>query len=334
MKLLIVLLVFTNFSIQASDDEIPGVPVRVKQVKAGNFKDYGEYIGTVKGLHDVTLIAYSGGKASKIKVKEGDYVKAGEALCDIDAKKSDLIHQSALLSQKLARENKERSETHLKNGSVSRQQYDQTVLRYIQSQTAVIDTKRSLEGARCISPISGVVTQIHINQYEVLPPGRPTISISQLDQIKVLVPIPDSDHFNFTGNPVMIQFDEISPQIPGKVYSGSKRIDQRDRKFYVEVRAKNPKLMLKPGMTVNVKVLKRMLKRKIVIPTSSILILTEALAVMVAEGDVAKKKYIKVLTTDNTKSVVAEGLSLGDRLIVEGQHQVVQDSPIKVVSEN
>ena len=88
---------------------------------------------------------------------------------------------------------------------------------------------------------------------------------------------------------------------------------------------------VKAGMTGRIKVLRYDLKDKIVIPTESIIVLAADKAVMVAADGKAVKKSILISSSNETQSLVASGIQLGDDVIVQGQMQAVDGAAVKVV---
>jgi membrane fusion protein (multidrug efflux system) len=309
------------------------VPVKVRSVVAKDYQEFGEYFGLVYGTTEARLVAYGGGRVSSINVKSGDAVKKDQRLCNIDGDRFEIAFNSAQLAEKIAKQNADRAQLHLKRGSTSRLNVDRAQLEYLKAKSMRVEAEKVYKGAFCISPIDGIVVDRHIELYQDLSPGQPSIYIASIDKVNVHVGIPESA---IDGYQVGSEADVLLNNYPDKVWSGSifsiaQSVREEDRTFEIQIEVPNEGHLLKPGLTARTRILKYKLNNKIVIPSEVILTKANGRVVMVSENGIAKARKVSVQSSNAKESLIASGLNIGDQLIVSGQSVAVDGSPLELV---
>lgn len=324
--------------------EAPSVPVRVETVSTAPFAQFGEYLGTVEAVSDVQLIAYGGGRVDQVKVRAGEQVKKGNALCAIEGERFDVMAEAAKLREKIARQKRDRLKKHVAKGSSSRLQLDQANLELLEAKRARIDAQKTRDGAYCVSPISGVVTARSIEPFAELPAGAPTLAIASLGQLKVRFGVSDAEISGMSiGLPgeVMLPFQSVAANDTetstapkswrGQVRAVDQKVNEADRNVQVELALDDPGQELRPGMTVRVRILRNEVVGKVVIPRAAVRRSSGKRSVMVKVGALAREQSIQVLAENERFALVGRGLKPGDQLIVSGQALLSDATPVKVV---
>ncbi|MCB9228532.1 MAG: efflux RND transporter periplasmic adaptor subunit [Deltaproteobacteria bacterium] len=309
------------------------IAVKTESIHLQNYKEFGEFFGTVEGIREANLICHNGGHVNKIYVKSGDRVRKGQQLCNIDTPIYQTRYDSAILAENLARKEHERVSRHLKNGNASEVQAEKSKLDWLQSTTRRLEAKKMLDSASCESPIDGIVTTVNIRLFEEIPPGSPSIGIADISEVRLVVGLPESEANLYTkGRPVIVSLNsDTESQWEGTLDNVALRMNQNNKTFAAEIFVKNHDLRLRPGLTVRARILKYDLKDQVVIAPESILIRSNEKVVMVREGNTAQLHPVKVLTSYGNKAVIESGLKAGDELIIKGHSQVVEGSPLRVI---
>lgn len=311
-------------------------PVKTQKVEMQNYIEYGEYIGNIAGILESQLVAYQGGRVNSIKVKNGDTVKKGQPLCDIDADVADTGYEAAYLSERVAYDNWKRNEKHQKTGTTSKLQVRKSKLAWLNAKDTLLKAKKIKEGAHCISPIAGTVLHVDIEEFQDVHSGQATIHVAQLDKIKLKVGIPESEiHLFEDGKLARVELtSRPGPTFEGNIENISQVVDSKDKTFQAEVYVGNQDHLLKPGLTARVKLLKYDLKNQIILPSNSILLRRGKNYVMTLNNDnTVTEKEVVIFSQNNDESVISQGINKGDQVIVKGQHLLTNGAQVEVVND-
>ena len=318
----------------SADNEAPAIPVETLTITKAPYKEYGEYYGDIRGAQTAELKAFAGGRVKSVEVAVGKSIKAGRKLCNIDGEKMDILFESAELAERIAAEKNSRIERHLASGTSSRLNADQARMDLLQAKSNRVAAEKNRDGAYCISPIDGVVVAKHIENYQDLNPGQPTMTVASLDKVKLIVGLPESTLDGYEeGRQVVVTVGSH----PGKSWTGSiesiaQSVDAEDRTFKAEITILNDDRILKPGMTARAQILRYDLKDRIVIPTEAIMTLADRRVVLIEKDGVAIQKNITVQSSNEQQTLIASGLALGDNLIVKGHTQASDGARLQITS--
>jgi membrane fusion protein, multidrug efflux system len=316
----------------SADSTTKVIPVKVLRVEPTDFVEYGRYYGSLTGIKEATLVSYVGGRVESIKASEGAYVKKGASLARIDAAKAHSMLESARLAEEIAKGTLQRTEKLFADGNASQVSLDQAKLGYLTAQTKREEAEQAWRGQLCVTPLSGYVTARHIRQYQELGPGAPTFSVANTRKMLVTVGIPESE---LGGVEVGNEAEVTVSVLPGRTWQATVtrlalQIDRHSRVSNAELTIENSDKALRPGMTAEVTLKRRSLTDAIVLPTGAIMTDDRGSFVAVATGDEAFLRDITTGTANTTRTVVTDGLVEGDRVIVAGQHLIVDGTKVTV----
>ncbi|MFP4536561.1 MAG: efflux RND transporter periplasmic adaptor subunit [Spirochaetaceae bacterium] len=310
------------------------VPVEVVRLDGRPFTVYGEYYGEVSGLEEVELITVSGGRVSEINVSVGDAVEAGDSLARIEAEKAVRQYETAIYNERLARESFERQKRFLDEGNSYQLAVDQAELALLQSRTALLDAEKVRDGALAITPISGIVVARYIDLYEEVPPGEATFVVSNLSRMKVRLGVPEAD---IAGVRTIGGSAEVTlGSLPGRVWEGevvsfSRRRSERNLTFQVELHIDNQDQAILSGTTAKVRLPLRTIDEAVVVPSSTIVTRGENSYLVVAEGAVAHLRQVVLGPSNERETVILDGVSPGEEIVVRGINQVDEGSVIRII---
>jgi RND family efflux transporter MFP subunit len=312
----------------------PAVPVEVLRLQSRPFTVYGEYYGEVSGLNEVELITVSGGRVNAINVSVGDEVSSGDSLARIEAEKAIRQHETAVYNERLARENFERQKRFLQEGNSYQLAVDQAELALLQSRTALLDAQKVRDGAMAITPIDGTVVTRYIDLYEELPPGEPTFVVSDLSRMKVRIGVPEADiaGVRSIGATAEVTLGSLPGRLwEGEVVSFSRRRSERNLTFQVEIHIDNPDQAILSGTTAKVRLPLRTIEDAVVVPSSTLVTRGENSYVVVADGSVADLREVILGPSNERETVILQGVSHGEEIVVRGINQVDEGSEIRII---
>jgi membrane fusion protein (multidrug efflux system) len=307
-----------------------GVAVVVAEVNERQFEDWGSYSAELRGIEDATLSAPAmGGRVNWLK-EVGTRFKTGEALCDIDGDRYEASFEAAKAQVDVASGDLERARANVANGSLGRSALDAANLAYQNARMGLAAAQRTLEEAQCQAPFDGIITSRQIDRFQTVAPGTATLRVSRIDQLQAVIAIPESEAFSYTPG-MKTEFHLL--QRPEQTYEGrlascDLAVDSRSRTVTARIVVPNRDGTLRPGMVGRASVLRHRYEKAVVIPSTALVRLQNGISAMVVENGVAHQRIVQVGATSGDSSMITEGLSAGDKLIVTGAFQVSEGTRV------
>lgn len=319
---------------ETSSDLDESIPVETVDVKVRMIERTLKFAGNILAWRETNLGAQTSGRIEKIFVKEGDEVKAGDILVQMD----DTQLTQARIHYQIAREDYQRMQPLFEQGSISPQQFDKVKAGY---ETAESAYELILRNTQLRAPFKGVITAKHMNEGEVflMMPGKigpPSIvTIMQIDRLKVMMNVTESDFPDLElGMPAEVTVD-IYPgrTFPGKISRIDPVINDYSRTFAVEIKVDNPTKVLRPGMFARVKLV--VAEEDVLVAPRSALIRqlgSSAYYCFIVEDGKASRREVKIGLFFDELVEVEEGLHDGDQIVIKGQYRLKDGTPVKLVS--
>jgi len=333
----------------------PPPPVVVAIVQERSVAGLAHSIGTVVPLSTVQVTALVTGQLLSTGFAEGEIVKAGQVIFQIDPKPfaAALAQARATLARDSAtnisaQNDKTRYLNLAAQGAASAQQRDQAVASAaadaatVEADKAAVQTAELNLGYTTIrSPITGKTGPILIQPGNLITANNsanPLVTITQLQPIKVSMFLPQSDL-------PLIQQQTLTKKLvmrlsPGNGDAGSAPVifvgNQVDAKTgTVEMRATfdNADFRLVPGQMVDAAVALNDFPHAIVVPRDAVNIGPDNRFVFVVGAhDIVAMHQVNLLYDDGANDVITGDVKPGDRVVVEGQLRVVPGSAVQVVA--
>ena len=306
------------------------------------FNHYLELQGNVKTKQNVLIYPEMPGTLEEIYVKEGQYVKKGQALGKIDD--GGLAQQVAQLEARtaLAKTTFERQEKLWAEKIGSEIQFLQAKTNYTASKNQLEQLKRQLGKSVLKAPFSGVIDDVIKEQGTVVAPGPGSeiFRIVNLSNMYIEADIPETYiSYISKGKEVEIEFPVLDEKVKSSVRQTGNFINPANRTFKIEIGVPNSQKNIKPNLTAKLKINDYTNENAILIPQS---IISEN-----ANGDqyvylvtqmkdsvgVAKQTVVKTGKTQGDFIEILEGISEGDQLIEEGARSIKNGQKVKVTRQ-
>lgn len=318
------------------------VDVQVRMLKADNNADSNlGYSSTVGASKSVDLSFQVSGTILRIPVDVGEYVRKGQLLAEVDETIYRNQYQAQLAQAELAKENYERILTVYNKGSISEMKMLEAKASYEQTTSVAKATYQNILHTKLYAPQSGYIGTKRIEAGATAGPGIPIIELLDISAVNILVPIPESEINRYKkGDIAKIVVSALGDQLFEGIVDKVSVISSAGNPLYtVSVRANNPELLLKPGMSCKV----YFDKARIVTDTDSLTFIVPDQAiqvdenghhfVFVAEGDKAQRRIVQISNAYDNGVGILSGLKENDLLITSGFHKVVDGSAIKIVHQ-
>jgi HlyD family secretion protein len=159
------------------------------------------------------------GRVTRLNVREGDEVKAGDQLfsVDDDMQQANLNQNKATLAN--AQQSYDRASSLSKTGSGTQAALDAAVSALRVAEAQVVTSQTRLARRTGYAPVSGTVQQIYFREGETVPAQRPVISIMPPGNMKVRFYVPEADLPKLAiGDEVRVTCDNCSADLMAKIY--------------------------------------------------------------------------------------------------------------------
>jgi len=322
----------------------PAVPVTIAPVQKADFPVYLTGLGTVQGFNTVTVRTRVDGQIDKIAFKEGQLVKQGDLLVEIDPRP-----YQATLDQ--AKAKKAQDEANLANANLdlqrftklgefaTKQQTDtqrstvaQLTAQIAADDASIFNAQTQLDYTQVKSPISGVagLRQVDIGNIVNASTQTGIVTIAQIEPIAVIFTAPEEQlpYINQAQSiqqlkVIAITTDGKKPLANGSLAVVNNQVDTTSGTIRLKAVFDNKDHALWPGQSVSTRLLVNTLKDATVVPDNAIQHGTDGLyAYAVNQDNKAELRKVKVSQSIDGRSVIDSGLSPGEQVITAGQYKV------------
>lgn len=307
--------------------------VEVWRVVPRDVVDLVRIPATIEPRHDVYLAAETAGRITGISVDKGDRVDKGDILLRIDSGIWEAVRRKAEAELRDAERDLRRYRELEKSGAVSEGDFENIQLR---RDMAAADMERAeVELGHCTlrAPISGVVNDRMLDPGEYANEGAHVLELLDIDRVKVEMQVPEAYILAASAAEQMEFSLEVYPDrtFTGQVAFVAAKAGRQSNSFPVELECGNADGALKAGMIASVKLPGETLRDVVVLPLSSIIAEEGEYIVYIADGERAERRVVKLATILGREAVLAEGVSAGESVIVEGQRGLSDGRLISIV---
>jgi membrane fusion protein, multidrug efflux system len=330
----------------ASTQAAARIPVTSFEVKKTDFPVHVYGLGVVSPFKTVTVKSRVDGQITKVFFKQGQMVKEGDPLLEIDQRP-----YTAALEQAVSK--KAQDEANLKNDQLNLQRYQQLALQKFETQQnldtqqalvdqmtaqvkgdqAAIDNAQTNLGYTSIkAPISGRTGFRLVDPGNIVHAADTTgiVTIAQLQPIAVQFTEPEEQlqsiakAYDAGEVPVeALTSDGTRTLSQGKLAIMDNSVSQATGTISLKARFENKDNALWPGLSVNTRMLIDTRKQVIVVPQDGVQHGPSGLfAYVIGDNGKVSVRPIKVSESGDANAVVAEGLNVGDKIVVAGQSRL------------
>jgi multidrug efflux system membrane fusion protein len=334
-------------------------PVGDAVVKSGDIRIIVNALGTVTPLTTVTVRSQINGQLTEVAFKEGDTIKKGDFLAQIDPRpyqaalqqaEGQLAHDQGLLDQ--ARADLVRYQTLAKTNAIPRQQMEDQVFlvkQYegsVQTDQAQIDTQNlNLTYCHIVSPTDGRVglRLVDPGNYVQTTDTTGIAVVTLLQPISVVLSIPEDDlpellsELDAGNKPQATAYDRanVKQLATGEVSTLDNQIDTTTGTVKLRAQFANSDNKLFPNQFVNIQLLVRTLQNVVTVPNAAVQRGAPGTYVYaINANNTVSVRPITLGPTDGDMAEVTQGLGPGERVVVDGADRLRDGAPITIPSAN
>jgi membrane fusion protein, multidrug efflux system len=338
------------------------VPVATAKVRREDVPVYLDGLGKVQALNTVTIRAQIDGKIMETTFHEGQNVRAGDLLLQIDPRP-----YQAALDQAIAKQNQDQAQLgyaqkvlERDTGLFDKKIIDRQTLDLQQATTAqlealvkadeaaVANAKVQLEFTKITAPIDGRVglrlvdkgNIVHANDQAGL------AVITQLQPISVVFTLPEGNLREITkklktnGADESLAVAALDPQNnqvlgQGELRAMDNQVDEATGTIKLKAVFQNRQFELWPGQFVNIRLLVDTRRQQLVVPSSAVNQGPSGEFIYIIRPDlIAEVRAIKVGISEDGSTVIENGISEGDTVVVDGQYLLKSNARVQLKNSN
>jgi HlyD family secretion protein len=317
-----------------------GEKVEVSLVKRGNITSVVTASGELKAKAQIDISAETIARVKRIRYREGDYVKKGDLLIELDDVQASATRDLALANLEQAEQDLQRAEKLIEQNLISRESFERVELSYKTAKASYEQALDTYRKTRIYSPISGKIMKVNVEEGETAVMGALNyggtvmMTVADMSEMIAVVKIDETDVPDVR---IGEHAEVIADALPDSVYAGkvtkvglmpiaSQLSTDEATDFEVEIELDEFSPLLRPGMNVKAEIITSEKSGVLIIPIQSSgkreiedkLVET----VFVVEDGNAKLKEIGTGVSSDTETEIVSGLNEGDTVIT-GPYRVL-----------
>jgi membrane fusion protein (multidrug efflux system) len=332
--------------------------VSVTPVIQQDVTTYADWVGTTEGFVNADIFPKISGYLLKQNYRDGEVVKAGQLLFQIDPREYQAALDQSLGNLAQAQAQLKQNSLNLarytalyKQAVISRQEFDNqtqttraTAAQVQALQGAVESAKLNLEWTKVTSPINGVAGIAKTQVGNLVSPTAQLTTVSQLDPIKVEFPISEQAYLRFADKInqgpeeraksapklTMILADGSTYKYPGTIYDVNRQVEIQTGTIEVQGTFPNPDNTLRPGLYAKIHFATGVQHNALLVPQGAVLETQGQYQVAVVGSDnKVTMRTVEIGKQSGGLRLITKGVSPGERVITQGLQKVHDGMEVK-----
>lgn len=305
--------------------------VTVEKVAVGVFRQYITLSGTVEASIVAGLASPAEGPVLDCTVREGDLVRAGQAVVRIGRQASvQALRSSAAEELHRQKEEYRRIATLVEEKALPADQLDLARASLERAKAAMSQADQAAKDYVVTAPWDGVVFQVRVSDGNFVSPRTPLVDIYDPASLVLRFSVAEDQAFALkAGDKVLASFDALA----GKEYElqivrAFPGLDRKSRTRTFE--ANLPKGDFIPGMFARIRAVLKEEPSALTVPVDAVQEQGGKRSVFVVREGIAARRQIETGFEQDGRIVVRSGLEAGDQVVVGGIERVKDGSPVRL----
>lgn len=309
------------------------VPVDGAVIRPGSLKEELEVTGSLVANQQVDIVSELTRKIVRVNIKEGNFVKAGTLLFQLDDEDLQAELEKYRQQEKLAVLNEERLRDLIKHEAVVQQDYDQafTNLKVLQAQIAELQVM--ISKTRIKAPFDGQVGIIHVYPGAVVSVNTVLTHIEDNSVVKVEFSVPEKySTIIIPGSVQQFTVASNTKQYTARVVARESKLDQNTRTLLVRAVAENPGRVLLAGQSARLSLSLHESGNALMVPSQALIPSSQGYSVFVARNNKAQITPVEIGQRGPYTVEVLKGLQAGDTVVLNNLLRLMPGAEVQFVT--
>ncbi|MFW6051969.1 MAG: efflux RND transporter periplasmic adaptor subunit [Myxococcota bacterium] len=321
-------------------------PVALGKARTGALTVEHPLLGQVRSVLHAELAAGEPGEVREVAVREGDRVKKGQLLVEIDPSLALAQLRAAGAQRRQVAEELEQADRDAKRLTQAGRQLvaereieeatsrrTQLAAREAELSAAAQEARAILSRLRVVAPFDGQVKARSVDPGDWVSPGNPVVELVAVDRVEVLTDAPASlvPHLEPGGRALLRQGERtVEAEIRGVV----RALDQATRTARIRLAPEEPSDWLLAGGTVRVifQVQHETEDGAVIVPRDALVLGAVGTRVVRSSKMKARPVPVEVIVTSESEALVrGDGLGAGDVVVTRGNERLQPDQPLEPI---
>lgn len=312
------------------------VPVATARVERGFIADYYRGTTNLTAADEAVVVARTLGVVESIFVEEGDVVRAGEPLAQLETERLELeLDRSRTQLENLEAAYQRARQLHDER-MISPNEYDTARFNYRSEQANLALREYDLREAAIRATIAGVVTRRHVKVGHTLNPGGVAFEMKSLLDIEAVLNVSEREMQRIRADQLArVSVDALpGSQFVGAVSRVAPEVDPTSGTFRVTVSLANADGRLKPGMFARVEVRVDQRPDALLAPLETVVVMRDRSSIFVVEDGIAARRQVTTGYVSDGVVELLDGADEGDEVVSTGQGGLRDGTPVRVVASH
>jgi RND family efflux transporter MFP subunit len=310
--------------------------VKTAWVQQDSLPEQKQFPATVEENQKINLAFRVAGPIHKIHVREGDYVKKGQLIAEMDARDYEVQRAAAKAQTEQLRSEYARVEQLHQRNNIADNDYEKMKAGKEMAEAKLKNTIDQLNDTRLYAPFSGYVSEVMFDDGALVNHGTPVATLVDISKLRININVPPS---MFLKRDAITKIECVQEDIPNKTFAltlDNFNVKANNNGLYTIYLHHEPDAnsQLTPGMNVSVNVYYAVPFTSLVsLPASAVFEKDDQNYVWLVENNTIHSRKIvlsKQIRDGNLQ--VSDGLKAGDQVVIGGLYLLKENDTVEVVA--
>jgi len=313
--------------------ELPPVPVAVQTVAIGPIASHYEATATLESDKQAAILARVSGVIVKILAEEGDNVREGQELLQIEDDEYAARVKQADAEAELQRSRFERNQKMFQGDLLSAEEFDAARTDLQAAEASLELAQLELSYTRVTAPFTGTLVTRDVDPGQNVNNGTPLFTISDVSRLLAKVHVPAKEFRRITpGRRVELVLDSSNERLQGTIDLVSPVIDATTGTIKITVSIPSYPPGTRPGDFAEVRIETERHEDALLVPRGAVVTEQgEPVVFVVAPDSTAERRVVEVGFQDELNAEILSGVDAEETVVVQGQRSLKHGSPLKIM---
>jgi membrane fusion protein, multidrug efflux system len=321
-----------------NNDQNTSINVEVQKTIKVDGNQNLTYSGTIEESESIPLSFGGMGTVSRVLVSEGDFVKKGQLLAELNDETSRHAYELSSASFKQAEDAYKRLLPMYKNGNLPEIKFVEVETGLQQAKSATSIAKKSLDDCKLYATANGIVGKRSIDPGMSALPGMASITIVKIEKVFARVSISENEISSIKkGNKAKIKIAALkNDEYNGNVEEIGVMADPIAHTYKIKIGIANNNREIKPGMICNVYIESESAVKGLFVPDRAVLVDEKGknfVYTIDSSNNKAKRKYVQTGKLMKSGIEITEGLFEGEQIVIAGQQKLVDNAIVNIINK-